>query len=545
MIERLIENWLDSAGERSYQRCFCQMLIGKGYRIVHNTEHTPLEHGKDVIAISPDDKVTGFQLKGNPGKSLKPIHFNEIRSQLEQLATYALGLPGYENKIPDECFLVTNGEIDEAVSIELQRLNAALETRGHPPEKIKTITRGTLLSWANSLGLSLWPSEMEDFGNLIKLLNYAGDEIFPAEIFDPLLRHTLHIRETLKASELRRRITNAAVMTAVALHTFSQRKNHFAEITAWTMFATYTIAACEKNDLDFKKNGAEAVLTARAAIHSLLGQLCDEIQERGIMSEGDPFSEFAFYRPRVLLLYALMGIYWMWSSAEGWSEPKRKAVVEGLIPENLLPRSIWGEGAIPHFLAFTWYRKRIAASSALDEFVATVLREILRNKLGPTGHLSSPYYGIEDVVRHNYLNFLGCDDPFEGDGFEGTSYMCESLMMCLVRAKLKDKCKELWADFTRINHERVVPDEAWRFALYRTGEGATNNTHIYPSTMQWKDLEELSAEYGGTDIPEELKADPILLLLFVTIFPFRASFSAMKFLHRKFDVPTVTTPSRC
>jgi hypothetical protein len=223
VLERLIENWLDNASERSYQHCFCQMLIGQGYRIVHNTEHTPLELGKDVIAVSPDGKVVGFQLKGNPGKSLKPSQFNEIRGQLEQLATYALGIPGYEKKIPDECYLVTNGEIDEAVSVELQRLNAALESRGHPHEKIKMITRGTLLSWANSLGLSLWPSEIEDFSNFIKLLNCAGNEIFPAEIFDPLLRHTLRMDETLKTAELRRRITSAAVMTAVALHSFSRR----------------------------------------------------------------------------------------------------------------------------------------------------------------------------------------------------------------------------------------------------------------------------------------------------------------------------------
>jgi hypothetical protein len=114
-------------------------------------------------------------------------------------------------------------------------------------------------------------------------------------------------------------------------------------------------------------------------------------------------------------------------------------------------------------------------------------------------------------------------------------------MMYLARANLKERCKELWPSFTRINHERVVPDEAWRFALYRTGEGATNTTHIYPSTMQWKDLQELFAEHAGVDIPEALKADPILLLLFVTIFPFRASFSAVKFLHEKFGVPTATT----
>jgi len=55
-----------------------------------------------------------------------------------------------------------------------------------------------------------------------------------------------------------------------------------------------------QNGLDFKKNGAEAVLTARDAIHGLLGQLCDEILERGVLNEGDPLSEFAFYRPRAL-----------------------------------------------------------------------------------------------------------------------------------------------------------------------------------------------------------------------------------------------------
>lgn len=82
MLERLIENWLDSADERSYQRCFCQMLVGQGYRIVHNTEHTPLEHGKDVIAVSPDDKVVGFQLKGNPGKSLKPSSAGGSRTSM-------------------------------------------------------------------------------------------------------------------------------------------------------------------------------------------------------------------------------------------------------------------------------------------------------------------------------------------------------------------------------------------------------------------------------------------------------------------------------
>jgi hypothetical protein len=535
VLERLIENWLDSAGERTYQRCFCQMLTGQGYRLIHNTEHTPMELGKDIIALSPDGKLVGYQLKGNPGATMKPYEFDKIRGQLEQLATLALAIPGYEGRVPDECYLVTNGEIDEAVYIQIQLLNAALKARQHPPEKIKTITRGPMLAWAKDLGLSLWPSEMEDFGNLVKLLNYQGNEIFPARIFDSLLQHTLHFQETVKAPELRRRITSAAVMTAVALHSFSRRQNYFAEITAWTMFATYTIAACEKNGVNFAQNGQEAVLTARAGIYDLLGQLCADATTRGTLVEGDPFSDFAFYRPRVLLTYALLGIYWMWSEAEGWKNPEHKAAVETLIKPELPPQFVWGEAAVTHFLTYTWYRKRVAPSAAHNELAANVLRALMNNKLAEQGHSSSPYYTIEDFVRHMHAPVLRCDDPFGNDGFERDSFVCESLLACLVRANLKEKCQELWPDFTRISHERVVPDQPWMYGLFRMGEDATNATQIYTPTMQWADLQAVMNEDAGADIPAALKADPILLLLFVNIFPFRSSFSAVKFLHRKFD----------
>ena len=537
MLERLVENWLDSASERSYQRCFCQMLTGQGFHIVHNTRHTPQEYGKDVIALSPDGRLVGYQLKGNPGGTLTPTQFDEIRGQLEQLATLALGIPGYEGRVPDACYLVTNGEISELVSQQIQLLNASLVARRHPPEKIKTITRGTLLAWSNDLGLALWPSEMEDFGNLVTLLNYSGDEMFPAQVFDPLLQHTLRFDKEVKSADLSRRVTSAAVMTAVALHSFSRRKNHFAEITAWAMFITYAIAACEKNEFDYAKHCKEAVLVARDGIYDLLGQLCEEASERKVLVEGDPYSEFAFYRPRVLLVSALMAIYWMWSEAETWKRSHHKALVEKLIPESLPSKWLWGEGAIPNFLTYIWYRKRIATSSKNDMMVADVLAELLRNKLGDDGGepLASPYYDAEEVAQHQYQQILGCPDPFEGDGFEGDSYFCESLMMCLVRSNLKQTCQELWPDFTRLGHERVVPDQAWQFGLYRTGDVATNETRIYPPTVQWSELQSICEEHEAADVPAALKADPVLLLLFVNIFPFRASFSAMRFLHQEFD----------
>jgi hypothetical protein len=140
------------------------------------------------------------------------------------------------------------------------------------------------------------------------------------------------------------------------------------------------------------------------------------------------------------------------------------------------------------------------------------------------------------VVRHQYRGILGCDDPFEGDDLERVSYVCESLVVCLVRANLKQSCQELWPAFTRLGHEGVVTDEPWRLGLYRTGDGATNATQIYPRTMQWTDLQAIANEDAATDFPAAVRGDPILFLLFVNIFPFRGSFSAVRFLHRKFDL---------
>lgn len=159
----------------------------------------------------------------------------------------------------------------------------------------------------------------------------------------------------------------------------------------------------------------------------------------------------------------------------------------------------------------------------------------MTNKLAPEGHLLSPYYSVEEAVRHGYAPLLRCDDPCAGDSFERVSYVCEGLMASLVRANLKDVCRELWPDFTRISHERVVPDHPWQYGLYRIGDEGSNETFIYKPRMEWTELQAIAAEGSGSDVPAALKGDPILLLLFVNLFPFRASFSAVKFLLGIFD----------
>jgi len=138
-------------------------------------------------------------------------------------------------------------------------------------------------------------------------------------------------------------------------------------------------------------------------------------------------------------------------------------------------------------------------------------------------------------VRSQGHSALGCEDPLERDSFEAHSFVCESLMAMLVRANMKQTCKLLWPDLTKVHNERVTARQQWRYCLYRTGDQATNQTVIYPRTMEWKDLRTIAREHKAADVPEALKDDPVLFLLFVNIFPFRATFSALKSLHKTFD----------
>jgi hypothetical protein len=162
------------------------------------------------------------------------------------------------------------------------------------------------------------------------------------------------------------------------------------------------------------------------------------------------------------------------------------------------------------------------------------LQILLENKLADQGHLASPYCSIEDTVRHQYHRILNCRNPFEGYDFGSESYLAESLLLFLVRANRKQACRNLWPDFTRIQNQAFVLDSAWQYGLYRSDHGG-NKTKIYPPTYDWKDLQADAKDDAVAMIPPALKQDPILLLLFVNIFPHRATTEAMMLLHRHYD----------
>ena len=46
MQEKLVENWLTNVNELSYQLPFCEVLVARGYDVIHVSSHGRGEHGK-------------------------------------------------------------------------------------------------------------------------------------------------------------------------------------------------------------------------------------------------------------------------------------------------------------------------------------------------------------------------------------------------------------------------------------------------------------------------------------------------------------------
>jgi hypothetical protein len=533
VLERLIESWLDSASERSYQAPFCQMISAEGHTVLHSTRHAPLEFGKDVISIGPDGVPCAFQLKGNPGTRLTLSQLREIKSQLLELVTQPIVLPGVPPG-PHRCYLVTNGEAEEEVHRSLDDINRELENLGYGSKRVELWSRGHLLEMANRLGASLWPSELEDLNTLLELLVHQGDDLLPLAKIDKLLKRLLVLEEENKASlgpaEGRRRITSAAVLIGVALRNFSLKENHYATSAAWTLFAAYVIACCERHRLKYEDTARAAINIGKSTIFDALAALCDDVKaNQKLMAPG--FEIAPIYIARATLSYALLSLYWLWSEENAWPVKDHKAFLDEWPPKDHRQSGLWGEGAVPQFLAQYWYFSKVDSTWGSEMLLGSLLNALIKMNLDHEGQkFPSPYFGFEDFMKHLLAGFLQTrDDPLRGETARRMSFMAEGVMHLFVRTNLKRSAKLLWPDFTQLGLKRFEVEEPWQYCLYRTAAGRELMVQP-PATKQWAELVDEARDCRLAKVPHALANEVWLLALFVVLLPYRATPEALRYL---------------
>jgi hypothetical protein len=530
LLEKLIENWLDSTSERSYQPIFCQALVNRGYQIIHSTRHNAQEHGKDIIARNSDGELCAFQLKGHPRKMLGLSQYNtEIVPQLNALANLPVDFPGLSDT-KHKSYFVTNGQIDEVVwqAIRLAHLGNDQDDRSH--RNVTFWVRGDLLKMFLGLDVSLWPGEVDDSKLLLEIITHNGDELYPIEKFHEILGSLVRLKKDSNRpnqEELNRIFASAALLTGICLGPFEKKENHWAACCAWAILGVYIIAAEERWQIKTKQS--EFLLTTiKEVVFSKLELLSEEVilRKDKSMGEGDMFSDYFIVNWRHTLIKSILSYYSFVASDQGTdSKSELISQLNEFILDGSYQMDVWGEAALPGMLFYNWAVMENCEVEAANQLAIHIF------KLCAQSALPAIYYDAEQIIRHRLSNTLTSFVPSintEALGFKN-SWFGRQAFFNMVNLNMADDCEGLWTDYCQSRFTEFIPASKWGYCLYRTDEGI-NIGHVVPDSEKWDDLRSLGRKIPDDVLPLALISESWLLGLWIMICPSRAITSVTNYL---------------
>lgn len=531
MIEKLIENWLDRSTERSWQRPFCAMLAARGHNVVHSTRHSEFELGVDVISLNPQNEVCAFQLKSARGERLTLNEWREISSQVDDMVCRQLKHPAIPEQCQHRSFLVVDAWLEESVSRAIDDRNEQWRNRGQPYRKIELRLRSDLLRWACDLGGSLWPSELADNQLLLEIFLSKGDGQLPIEKLCKLIEATCPISDDCRKPTVRsvqRTAAATVLLTGIAASNFAEKKNHGAEIEAWTICLASLLACCDRWRIKRSELGSEISLAEQFVFDSL-SRLALEVRERETLLEGDPIFDapFELLRVRTTFIAAMLSVFGIWRRQIGEPSGDLDDFLRDFVLSNTDRLFLWGEAAVPQFLAVFFFMEQNDASCRPDSFLLSVVRALVEsNKPGAAAPIPSPYYEVNAAMPHHWR----IADKSIDDSFDGGSYCLEGLLHLVTRRGWKHFLAHLWYDVSVIARYEFVLEKKWHFYRRRNLGHGTNVTTIPSRPQRWEDLLETAKECEGQCVPRQMKLNPAFFLLFLCVMPHRYSSDAIRWL---------------
>jgi hypothetical protein len=324
--------------------------------------------------------------------------------------------------------------------------------------------------------------------------------------------------------------SSAALLTTYALSPYVQEQNHVAIFEGWIVYIACLIALVEKYDLE-QACWKDSLDIAVFAVQEALSQLCNELKERPHLVEGIALLDTPFYRGRLTWLIGLVSSFALWCY---FSDPN-------FVPDNWLNEfvekhqsniNLWGEGAIPSFLAYFWYKTQFAPSShdigiligTIEGICALGLNE---KSLG----LASPYYSLPEIVMRD----MGMSSRDNTETLHGRSYTLELLIQLVAKNGYRQHLNRLWHRITRMVFARFIPDAVWQFCLWHSEQGLDESSA--PKMPQsWSELQLLARKVELATIPRIFQEYPFLLLMFVLVYPHRLTVDVAKFLDDRLSI---------
>ena len=500
MIERIVENWLTNATERSFQIPFCQLLSSQGEKLLYIASHGQFEKGKDVITELPSGRLRAYQMKAG---DIKLAQWRDIDKQVNNLVELPIHLPAVASNEWHEPYLVTNGRVEDTV---LDYINTANEgwLRRSFPHPLRTLEKSNLVRQFTELHGTFLPKETRDF--------------------QAFLEDTLNLSApTVKRLDAARAIASCLLLTSYILGDTVRAENHWPQFEAWTMVCSYVVAMATKYALDtssWKASYDLALLSARRALDALV----KECEDRRHFIEGDWLADGYFYSGRQTLLIGMIA---------AWSLNQRRVGTPQQFPLEFFHKAIrlsfyWGEGATP-FLALTALDLEMRC---LPREAEQLMLEILNiagqaNQRGNRG-VPDIFVPVEDALAFQHRL-----KPYEQRSYAGFSYVIEPVTEYLARRWRRQGLARYWRGLTQINLMTSIPNQDWEWYRWRA-EDLELASRRFPEPQSWQLLREHAETRSAAELPDVLKSEPEFLSYFVLVFPHRFNVRTMRGLEAAF-----------
>jgi len=233
MNERLVEDWLGKANERSYQTPFAQALIGEGMEVLR-VGHSPHEHGKDIIAVDGRGKTHAYQLKDG---DLDLKEFEKDFGQITALVETPVEHPSLRSAGQHQPWLVISGNITIPLEDRIRVHNSGWKKRGCTPLRL-IVGRQLVAKFAKMSG-NFWPQMPEESNRLFNLYLADGKGTLDRDSFFKVISSATAFKTATKKPEAARRIAAANLFASYALAPFYASGNHWELLQGWTMTAAH------------------------------------------------------------------------------------------------------------------------------------------------------------------------------------------------------------------------------------------------------------------------------------------------------------------
>jgi hypothetical protein len=213
------------------------------------------------------------------------------------------------------------------------------------------------------------------------------------------------------------------------------------------------------------------------------------------------------------------------------NEAEAKLLIENLITQDRM--FLWGESAIPLFLAVIWALDKVRADPFSDRLLITMtgaLSSINGRLHGPK--LPSPYDSADEAIAKILRRRFHSEKQMELRA--AASYTLESLVTMITRRLWKNNLAGLWTDVSHVSLARVVPDEPHDLFLWRwEHKRGTEQSRSYDAPQSWQQLLREARRSEDDRLPTAIKEHFDFSLLFLLCYPHRLNTALVKHVEEK------------